>query len=100
LDYDEPAGPAISLALIRLPAADPAHRKGSLFINPGGPGGSGVDDVRATGPKYPAEVRDSFDIIGFDPRGIGDSTTFRCFRTREEADAALETREKIVAHPP
>ena len=43
LDYDAPRGPSISLALVRLPAADPAHRVGSLFVNPGGPGGSGVD---------------------------------------------------------
>src|SRR5215211_6334078 len=42
LDYDEPAGAAISIALVRLPATDPANRIGSLFLNPGGPGGSGV----------------------------------------------------------
>src|SRR3954467_3862007 len=41
LDYDDPGGPQISLALMRLPASDPAHRIGSLFINPGGPAGSG-----------------------------------------------------------
>lgn len=96
LDYDEPSGPVISLALIRLPAGDPAHRKGSLFINPGGPGGSGVIDVRNNAQQYPAAVRDTFDIIGFDPRGIGNSTTFRCFRTNEEAQTAQEAREAII----
>jgi hypothetical protein len=43
LDYDQPNGATISLAVVRLPASDPAHRIGSLFLNPGGPGGSGVD---------------------------------------------------------
>src|SRR3954454_5575562 len=42
LDYDQPNGPTISLGVIRLPASDQAHRIGSLFLNPGGPGGSGV----------------------------------------------------------
>ena len=50
LDYDQPHGATISLALIRLPATDPAHRIGSLFLNPGGPGGSGVDFVRRRRP--------------------------------------------------
>src|SRR5690242_9477610 len=45
LDYDKPRGPQISIALVKQPARDPAHRIGSLFVNPGGPGGSGVDFV-------------------------------------------------------
>ena len=51
LDYDQPNGATISLALVRLPASDPAHRIGSLFLNPGGPGGSGVDFVLFAGPS-------------------------------------------------
>jgi hypothetical protein len=50
LDYDSPNGATISLALVRLPATDPAHRIGSLFLNPGGPGGSGVDFTLFAGP--------------------------------------------------
>src|SRR3954451_18708587 len=50
LDYDRPRGDTISLALTRLPATDPEHRVGSLFLNPGGPGGSGVDFVLGAGP--------------------------------------------------
>jgi hypothetical protein len=53
LDYEQPLGQTISIALIRLPALDPSHRIGSLFINPGGPGGSGVDVVRAAGQFFP-----------------------------------------------
>ena len=82
LDYDHPAGASISLALVRLPAGDPAARIGSLFLNPGGPGGSGVEFVLFAGPfLYTADVRARFDLIGFDPRGIARSTALRCFGT-------------------
>jgi pimeloyl-ACP methyl ester carboxylesterase len=80
LDYDHPGGPAISLALIRLPATDQRHRIGSLLTNPGGPGHSGVDAIRSIPPgAYPPGMRARFDIIGFDPRGVGHSTPVRCF---------------------
>jgi pimeloyl-ACP methyl ester carboxylesterase len=90
LDYDRPHGTKISLALIRLPAGDPARRIGSLFINPGGPGGSGVDVVRDAGRiLYSDEVRARFDLVGFDPRGIIRSTPLRCFETFDQALAVL-----------
>src|SRR5213080_674603 len=82
LDYDSPNGTTISIALVRLPAADPAHRIGSLFLNPGGPGGSGVDYTVFAGPfLYTDEVRARFDLVGFDPRGVTSSTPLRCFGT-------------------
>ena len=56
LDYDRPRGAQISLALIRLPAGDPAHKLGSVFLNPGGPGDSAVDFVRDVGPLFPDQV--------------------------------------------
>src|SRR3954466_2528933 len=65
LDYDHPRGAQITLSLLRLPATDPAHHIGSLLVNPGGPGGSGVDFVRQAGAYFPAEVRARFDIVGF-----------------------------------
>jgi pimeloyl-ACP methyl ester carboxylesterase len=89
LDYAAPAGAKISLALIRQPAGDPAHRIGSLFMNPGGPGASAVDLVRGLGPILPLELRGRFDIVGFDPRGVERSTPLRCFATFEEALAVL-----------
>jgi pimeloyl-ACP methyl ester carboxylesterase len=82
LDYDNPKGATISLAVTRLPATDPAHGIGSLFLNPGGPGGSGVDYVVGAGPfLYTDEVRAKFDLVGFDPRGVARSTALRCFGT-------------------
>jgi pimeloyl-ACP methyl ester carboxylesterase len=90
LDYDRPKGKQITLALARLPAADPARRIGSLFLNPGGPGGSGVDLVLGAGPfLYSDEVRARFDLVGFDPRGIARSTPLRCYETFDEALADL-----------
>jgi pimeloyl-ACP methyl ester carboxylesterase len=81
LDYDEPGGASILVSLIRLRATDPAQRIGSLLVNPGGPGGSGVDLVLFGGEFFPPEIRARFDLVGFDPRGIARSTPVRCFGT-------------------
>ena len=90
LDYDRPTGRQITLALARLPASDPSRRIGSLFINPGGPGGSGVDVVLEAGQfLYSDEVRARFDLVGFDPRGIIRSTPLRCYETFDDAQADL-----------
>jgi pimeloyl-ACP methyl ester carboxylesterase len=88
LDYDRPSDGTITVALLRLPSADPAKRQGSLFVDPGGPGGSGVDSIRSTGQAYPQAVRDAYDLIGFDPRGVGASTPLRCFTNEADALAA------------
>jgi pimeloyl-ACP methyl ester carboxylesterase len=90
LDYDKPKGGQITLALAKLPASDPSRKIGSLFLNPGGPGGSGVDMVLQGGPfLYSDEVRARFDLVGFDPRGIIRSTPLRCYETFDEAVADL-----------
>lgn len=78
LSYADPGGPAITLALARLPATDAAERIGSLLLNPGGPGGSGKQFVLGAGTSFPAEIRAHFDIVGFDPRGVGESTPIHC----------------------
>ncbi len=86
LDHDRPRGRTIGIAMVRLPASDPTQRRGSLFLNPGGPGGSGVNFVLQAGPfLYTDEVRASYDLIGFDPRGINRSRPLLCFRNLEEA---------------
>jgi pimeloyl-ACP methyl ester carboxylesterase len=90
LDYDRPKGRQITLALARLPASDPSRKIGSLFLNPGGPGGSGVDFLFGAGPfLYSDEVRARFDLVGFDPRGIIRSTPLLCFDSLDDAEAAL-----------
>jgi pimeloyl-ACP methyl ester carboxylesterase len=90
LDYAHPSGPTISIALKRLPATDRAHRIGSLFINPGGPGGSGVDFVQAASYVYSDQVRARFDIVGFDPRFVGSSRPLATCATDEEYDALFD----------
>jgi pimeloyl-ACP methyl ester carboxylesterase len=72
-DYAHPHGAKLELALIRRPATDREHRIGSLFMNPGGPGNSGVEFVRTMPPPAQHVVGRRFDIVGFDPRGVGDS---------------------------
>ena len=85
LDYSNLQAGTISLALLRLPASDPANRIGSLFLNPGGPGGSGVEFARFAGPYlYGGAIQSRFDIVGFDPRGIERSTPLRCFDSAGE----------------
>ncbi|WP_242613890.1 alpha/beta hydrolase [Actinomadura roseirufa] len=78
LDYAKPSGEKLGLALIRLPAQDESRRIGSLFTNPGGPGGSGVDFIRQAAGSFGTDLRKRFDIVGFDPRGVGASDPVRC----------------------
>jgi pimeloyl-ACP methyl ester carboxylesterase len=78
LDYRHPGGPTIQIAVIRHPAEDPSERIGSLVINPGGPGGSGIDDLPNELPVLGPQVVDRFDIVSFDPRGVERSSPVRC----------------------
>lgn len=86
LDDAKPKGRKITLALVRVRARNPERRIGSLVINPGGPGASGIDYLTIGGgaASFPNEVRDKFDIVSFDPRGVGQSAGVRC---REELDS-------------
>jgi pimeloyl-ACP methyl ester carboxylesterase len=74
LDYDEPDGTAVTLALAKR-AATGDHQLGTLFINPGGPGGSGRNYVT----YFNARGLEGYDVVGWDPRGVGGSTPVRCF---------------------
>ena len=104
LDYDQPNGPTISLAVVRLPATDQAHRIGSLFLNPGGPGGSGVVYTVFAGPSlYTDEVRARFDLVGFDPRGVANSMPAAWCNSdadndRLRADPTVEYTQEGVDH--
>ena len=73
VDYQRPGWRRFSLPVIRLRATDPARRIGSLVINPGGPGGSGVSYALQARSVIAAPVRARFDIVGFDPRGVAAS---------------------------
>ncbi|MFZ0530907.1 MAG: alpha/beta hydrolase, partial [Propionicimonas sp.] len=88
-DYDHPTGAKFRIALFKVPAADPAHRIGTLFVNPGGPGGSGVALAKSATTFLSSEILNRFDIVGFDPRGTNSSTPVRCFTSAAKQDAAL-----------
>jgi pimeloyl-ACP methyl ester carboxylesterase len=108
VDYADLAGPTLDVAVIRRPARDPARRIGALVVNPGGPGASGIRRVRR-GFAITPEVAARFDIVGFDPRGIGESTPITCgasvraFRdldlgpTTPAGQQAMEAAAKAVA---
>jgi pimeloyl-ACP methyl ester carboxylesterase len=83
LDYRQPHGRTIAIEVSRIPAADPAKRKGILMTNGGGPSAS-LDIPTALGGLLPSEVRDSYDLVAFDPRGIGYSTPMSCGRDADE----------------
>jgi pimeloyl-ACP methyl ester carboxylesterase len=94
LDYSKPRGETITLAVIRHKATDQANRIGSLFWQPGGPGASGVIFLPLifglpTEVLFPTPLRERFDIISWDPRGIGSpdrfsSTSVQCFKTPQD----------------
>ncbi|RGE21903.1 alpha/beta hydrolase [Leucobacter sp. wl10] len=79
LDWGDPGGERITLRLMKRPATggDP---KGTLFVNPGGPGASGAQYVaNSVDSVVPESVRRAYDVIGWDPRGVADSTPVRCY---------------------
>jgi pimeloyl-ACP methyl ester carboxylesterase len=78
LDYRHPAGRTIRLSLLRVPAADPGSRLGSLVINPGGPGVPGTSTAAAGSQVLGQPLLAHFDVVGFDPRGTGDSSPVDC----------------------
>ncbi|MFJ2769113.1 alpha/beta hydrolase [Streptomyces sp. NPDC087300] len=84
LDYSDPGGRTIGIAMSRLKAGSAQARHGVLLLNPGGPGAPGlrlpVDPIL----KYPAEVKRRYDLVGFDPRGVGRSAPVNCGLTAEE----------------
>lgn len=90
-DYDQPSGRTLTIALTRLPAGGPAQQRlGTLFTNPGGPGGSGVDFVQqAARLVYSPAILERYDIVGFDPRGVARSDPATCFPTPADEQAFL-----------
>ncbi len=78
LDYARPGGGSIAIKVLRVRATSEASRVGSLVVNPGGPGGSGVDYARQASLIVSRTVRARYDVVGFDPRGVGRSAPVDC----------------------
>ncbi len=104
LDYDDPDGRTIDLAVLKAPAAAPEQRVGSLVVNPGGPGSPGTDYAAQSALVFGDPLLDSFDIVGFDPRGTGESAPVDCLGDRAldqyvasdpEPDTAAERRQFV-----
>ncbi|MDZ7918253.1 MAG: alpha/beta hydrolase [Rhodococcus sp. (in: high G+C Gram-positive bacteria)] len=84
LDYDDPDGTQIDLTISKLSSSNPEQRRGVLLLNPGGPGGTGLDQptfLASLG--MPKDVLDSYDLIGMDIRGVGHSAPISCGFTDE-----------------
>ena len=89
LDPKDPKGKQVELALARKPSTGPASRRiGSLVLNPGGPGGSGLDFLANAAASFPESLTDRFDLVSFDPRGVGESDPVRCL-TDDQKDEQL-----------
>ncbi|MBR8741078.1 alpha/beta hydrolase [Nocardiopsis sp. MG754419] len=101
LEYTDPDGERIPLAVVRHRATDPDERIGSLFINPGGPGVpatetvASIDAAEGTGP-YSPDVVARFDVVGMDPRGVGESGAVRCLTDEQRAEQAAEDRDPTI----
>ncbi|MFJ9947336.1 alpha/beta hydrolase [Kitasatospora sp. NPDC091207] len=102
LDYANPADDTLDVAVVRNPAGKRDQRIGSLLVNPGGPGGSGVDMIRNDPGQFDGPLHDRFDTIGFDPRGVGLTTAVNCLDDKDRdawvtADAPGAERGKVLA---
>lgn len=99
LDYADPQGRTITVALKKLPSTSHSPR-GSVFLNPGGPGGSGISLIEAQAELYKtgdlSEVLENYDVIGFDPRGIGQSTPITCW-SPEDVQEILAGRAEAAS---
>ncbi len=90
MDPEEPDGEQVSIALARQESTgSPDERIGSLVMNPGGPGGSGLEFLANAASAFPSEITDHFDLVSFDPRGVGESDPVRCLDD-DQKDAQME----------
>ncbi|MDQ1009998.1 pimeloyl-ACP methyl ester carboxylesterase [Streptomyces sp. V4I23] len=88
LDHADPHGPRISLAVSRIRSEKLAARRGTLLLVPGGPGNPGLHEPSRRGMQLPLSVRDAYDIVSFDPRGVGRSAPVSCGLAHD--DLAME----------
>ena len=102
INYADLTVGTFELAVLRYKAQDPKNRIGSLIVNPGGPGGSGVDYAYNAEYIFDPDVLDRFDIVGFDPRGVDRSAPIKCFNDAETdasyaADAKPDNEAELTA---
>ncbi|MFE0513777.1 alpha/beta hydrolase [Streptomyces sp. NPDC058964] len=90
LDYGRPDAKTVKLAISRMKTSVPGRRHGAILFNPGGPGGEGLDMPVMMKSAMPKKVREQYDLIGFDPRGVGRSSPVTC---------GLTTAEQNIEHP-
>jgi pimeloyl-ACP methyl ester carboxylesterase len=83
LDYDNPDAKTLDLAVLKVPAQDHDSKLGALVVNPGGPGGSGVSYAAAGSLQFGSALSRAYDIVGFDPRGVGQSDPLECIDTKQ-----------------
>ncbi|MBP2320598.1 pimeloyl-ACP methyl ester carboxylesterase [Kibdelosporangium banguiense] len=100
LDYAKPDGATITIGILRVQAKDQDRRIGSVLVNPGGPGASGLTSaIRLAGQAKDSELGKRFDFVGFDPRGIGSSEpAIRCL-TDQERDAERAEDDELDSSP-
>ncbi|MGC9544067.1 alpha/beta hydrolase [Streptomyces sp. UG1] len=97
LDYRRPGGKKLDLAISRLKTSTRAERRGVLLLNPGGPGGPGVDLPHWLASDLPKSVKAKYDLVGFDPRGVGESSGVGCGMTDEEQEWQRAYRPQTFA---
>ncbi|MFJ5266590.1 alpha/beta hydrolase [Streptomyces sp. NPDC088387] len=101
LDYRKPGGKRLDMAISRIRSTAPGKRHGVLLSNPGGPGGPGLDMPLGLRESLPESLRQKYDLIGFDPRGVGQSSPVTCDLTPDEQvwlrPYKAETFDKDVA---
>ncbi len=88
LDYSDPAGPTITLALARIPARGPGPSLGTILVDPGGPGISGVDEILTLPYQLSPEVEARYDVVGWDRRGVARSSPIWCLNRDQMGDYA------------
>jgi pimeloyl-ACP methyl ester carboxylesterase len=112
VDHADPGGPTLQLFLVRAVLAGQTDRRGSLLVNPGGPGMSATDAAVQSALTLPVDLLNRFDVVGLDPRGVGLSTPVECISdqqkdtitaaeprptTAEQFDAAVALADQVAA---
>ena len=104
VDYDDPSAGTTTIAMTRQVAQGaPEDRVGTLFLNPGGPGASGIDFASQAGLLFDVSILEAFDLVGFDPRGVGQSDELVCVDTagideRVSADVVPDDPASVAAY--